>query len=157
MRQEYNSYMVQWLKHSSTRQRIVTYSYPNGKKGAKRRASNFDNDEEETTTRHRAIVHANRMSKSNQYVGPSFNTKENDFTTRHRAVNFAYSKQKGNPNQYSGHSGSYFDNDDDDTTSIASRHRAAYPNGKTKPKQYPSSNFHNDRDEDVESDNDNDD
>lgn len=25
---EYNAYMVQWLKHSTSRQRIVTYVYP---------------------------------------------------------------------------------------------------------------------------------
>lgn len=28
-RDKYNSYMVQWLKHSTTRQRTVVYSYPN--------------------------------------------------------------------------------------------------------------------------------
>lgn len=28
----YKSYIVQWLKHSTTRQRIVTYTYPNRNK-----------------------------------------------------------------------------------------------------------------------------
>jgi len=27
-RHEYNKYMVQWIKHSKSRQRTVTYSYP---------------------------------------------------------------------------------------------------------------------------------
>lgn len=38
---EYQSYMVQWLKHSRSRQRTVTYSYPDQKK--------FDDSEDELT------------------------------------------------------------------------------------------------------------
>lgn len=40
---DYKDYMVQWLKHSGTRQRVVTYTYPN-RKEPKLVNSNYDND-----------------------------------------------------------------------------------------------------------------
>ncbi len=39
---EYSSYMVQWLKHSRTRQRTVLYQYPDRNPPA-----NYDSEEED--------------------------------------------------------------------------------------------------------------
>lgn len=40
---QYKSYMIQWLKHSRTRQRTVTYQYPN----RNQQNYNYDTDEED--------------------------------------------------------------------------------------------------------------
>lgn len=40
---DYDRYMVQWLKHSTTRQRTVTYTYPNRRNGEE----NEDEDEDD--------------------------------------------------------------------------------------------------------------
>ncbi len=42
---DYKAYMITWVKHAKSRQRTVTYSYPNQKKSKSYESSNGEDDE----------------------------------------------------------------------------------------------------------------
>lgn len=44
---EYKTYMVEWIKHSTTRQRTVVYSYPNKKQHQDEEDEEFDEELDE--------------------------------------------------------------------------------------------------------------